>query len=159
MNTKPFVRIAGLYDRGISYRNASTLFSGPFHPSPMGTEKGAYMSSAHKRSRTPRVRRKLHACSVLSPITGWDELRIALPASPSGGHARPGFVGPGFPEDRGRESGKAAVPRVARARRSLFPRALVSFRSSSQAVRLPSSEVPARLADGHDGLPNEARSE
>src|SRR5437667_6460668 len=110
MNTKPFVRIAGLYDRGISYRNASTLFSGPFHPSPMGTEKGAYMSSAHKRSRTPRVRRKLHACSVLSPITGWDELRIALPASPPGGHARPGFVGPGFPEDRGEGIGEGRGP-------------------------------------------------
>src|SRR5438046_3259542 len=101
MNTKPFVRIAGLYDRGISYRNASTLFSGPFHPSPMGTEKGAYMSSAHKRSRTPRVRRKLHACSVLSPITGWDELRIAIHASPSGGIARPGLVGAVLYEGRG----------------------------------------------------------
>src|SRR5439155_441736 len=83
-------------------RDASTLFTGPFSPSTMGTEKPAYMSSAHKRSRPPRVRRKLHACSVLSPITGWDELRIALPASPSVGMRGRDSWGPGSLRTGGR---------------------------------------------------------
>src|SRR2546426_12847278 len=34
----------------------------------------------------------------------------ALPAPPSGGHVRPGFVGPGFPEDRGEEIGGGRGP-------------------------------------------------
>src|SRR5437899_2966129 len=125
----------------------------------MGTEIGAYMPSAHKCSRAPRsVANLMHAaCYPLSRV-GTSSGSLFLRRLRVGMRGRDSW-GPGSLRTGGRESGKAAVPRVARARRSLFPRALVSSRSSSQAVRLPSSEVPARLADGHDGLPNEARSE
>jgi len=44
---------------------------------------------------------------VISRTTGWDELRIRSSWSPSGGHARPGFAGLGFPEDKGEEIGEA----------------------------------------------------
>src|SRR5439155_24607591 len=67
--------------------------------------------------------------------------------------------GPGSLRTGGRESGKAAVPRVARARRSLFPPRPRVVQALVTGGHSPSSDVPARLANGHNRLPNEARSE
>src|SRR5438128_7825562 len=121
MNTKPFVRIAGLYDRGISYRNASTWFSGPFHPSPMGTEKAPTCRVLiNVRARRGSVANFMHAACYLLSRVGTSSGSLFLRRLRVGMRGRDSW-GLGSLRTGGRESGKAAVPRVARARRSLFP--------------------------------------
>ena len=76
-----------------------------------------------------------------------------------GGHARPGFVGPGFPEDRGEGIGEGRGPAGGQSSSLPFPPRPRVFQVLVTGGRSPSSDVPARLANGHNRLPNEARSE
>src|SRR3989442_3634866 len=160
MNPKPFVRMPGLEDRGISYRNASTWFRGPFHPSPMASRKAPTCRvHINVRARRRSVVNFMPGACYPVPRVGTSS-GSALPAPPSGGHVRPGFVGPGFLEDRGEEIGGGRGP--AGDQSSSRPFSCEALRCSTSLVRggrPPSSEVPACLADGHDRLPNEARGE